>query len=118
GWTDDYWRNLFPVDWRRIQGKGSHFLRPGQEKHPPVGTPETFRRINIKEKSKNELFLVIDNEAALLSVAQIAGLEVHVWGSQADTLEQPDRLIFDLDPDTVVPWQRGSRKRSAGPRFP
>jgi DNA primase len=59
--------------------------------------------ITIKEKSKNEVFLVIDDEPGLLSVAQIAGLEVHVWGSQADKPEQPDRLIFDLDADPSAP---------------
>lgn len=76
------------------------------QKHPPAGTPDTFRRIKVREKSKNEEYLVVDDEAGLLSIAQMAGLEVHVWGSQADTLEQTDRLIFDLDPDPAVPWKR------------
>ena len=31
-------------------------------------------------------------------------MEIHVWGSRADRLENPDRLIFDLDPDPAVPW--------------
>ncbi|MFO1019326.1 MAG: hypothetical protein U0903_01290 [Planctomycetales bacterium] len=31
-------------------------------------------------------------------------LEIHVWGSQADNFEKPDRLIFDLDPDPSVDW--------------
>ncbi|MFL5241744.1 MAG: DNA ligase D [Gemmataceae bacterium] len=76
------------------------------QKHPPAGTPDTFRRIKVREKSKDEEYLVVDDEAGLVSIAQIAGLEVHVWGSQADTLEEPDRLIFDLDPDPAVPWKR------------
>ena len=31
-------------------------------------------------------------------------LEIHVWGSRAEQLEKPDRLIFDLDPDPSVDW--------------
>ena len=26
-------------------------------------------------------------------------LEFHLWGSRVDTLEQPDMMVFDLDPD-------------------
>jgi bifunctional non-homologous end joining protein LigD len=26
-------------------------------------------------------------------------LELHIWGSHVDTLEKPDRMVFDFDPD-------------------
>ncbi len=31
-------------------------------------------------------------------------LEVHPWGSHNDSLEKPDILIFDLDPDEAIAW--------------
>ena len=68
------------------------------QKHPRVGTPETLRRIPVREKSKLEQYVVADDAAGLISLAQIAALEIHAWGSRADDLERPDRLIFDLDP--------------------
>jgi bifunctional non-homologous end joining protein LigD len=33
-------------------------------------------------------------------------LEIHTWGSRKEKIEQPDRLIFDLDPDAAVTWER------------
>jgi bifunctional non-homologous end joining protein LigD len=76
------------------------------QRHPSVGTPDTFRLIPIRENKKTEKYVVVDDIAGLISLAQVGALEVHTWGSRADKLEQPDRLIFDLDPDEHVPWNR------------
>jgi bifunctional non-homologous end joining protein LigD len=76
------------------------------QKHPAVGTPETLRRIPIREKKRTEEYVIVDDVAGLISLAQIGALEIHAWGSRADKLEQPDRLIFDLDPAPDVPWSR------------
>jgi bifunctional non-homologous end joining protein LigD len=32
-------------------------------------------------------------------------LEIHTWGSRNESLEQPDRIVFDLDPDVAIPWK-------------
>ena len=40
----------------------------------------------------------------LISLVQMGVLEIHTWGSQADQFDNPDRLIFDLDPDPSVDW--------------
>lgn len=76
------------------------------QKHPGIGTPETLRQIPIRESSVTRHYLVADDEAGLISLAQIGALEIHVWGSREDKLERPDRLIFDLDPDEDLPWKR------------
>jgi len=47
---------------------------------------------------KSEPFLYIDSMAGLMGLAQMNVLEIHIWGSHIDTLEKPDRMVFDLDP--------------------
>lgn len=46
-----------------------------------------------------EDYFYIENESGLLFEAQMGTLEFHTWGSRADELEKPDRMVFDLDPD-------------------
>jgi bifunctional non-homologous end joining protein LigD len=75
-------------------------------KHAGFGVPRHLRRVKIQEKTKVGEYLVVDDLPGLLSLVQISILEIHPWGSPADSLEQPDRMIFDLDPDPAVPWER------------
>ena len=76
------------------------------QKHPGPGTPDALRRVSIKQKSSTEEYVIVDDAAGLVSLAQIGVLELHAWGSRSDRLERPDRLIFDLDPDPAVPWKQ------------
>jgi bifunctional non-homologous end joining protein LigD len=76
------------------------------QKHPGIGTPESLQRVPVKEKNKTRDYLLVDEVEDLIALAQIGALEIHVWGSQADKLEFPDRMIFDLDPDPMVRWPR------------
>jgi bifunctional non-homologous end joining protein LigD len=48
--------------------------------------------------------MVIDDLSGLLNMVQAGVVEIHPWGSRVAHLEQPDRLIFDLDPGEGVPW--------------
>lgn len=44
-------------------------------------------------------YIYLENATGLISEAQMDTLEFHVWGSRIATLEQPDTMVFDLDPD-------------------
>jgi bifunctional non-homologous end joining protein LigD len=41
---------------------------------------------------------------ALVSMVQMGVLELHTWGARKGHLENPDRIIFDLDPAPDLPW--------------
>jgi bifunctional non-homologous end joining protein LigD len=71
-------------------------------KHPWQGLDKRVRRVDTGDK---EPMLAIDDLAGLISLVQAGVVEIHPWGSTIDHLEQPDRLIFDLDPGENVPWE-------------
>lgn len=74
------------------------------QKHAAAGTPSSLRRVRIREKTKSSDYLVIEDAAGLVSLIQIGVLEIHTWNAEADALETPDRLVFDLDPGPGVSW--------------
>jgi bifunctional non-homologous end joining protein LigD len=50
--------------------------------------------------------LVIDSARALLSVAQMNTVELHTWNATRHAIEKPDRIVFDIDPGSGVPWRQ------------
>jgi bifunctional non-homologous end joining protein LigD len=76
------------------------------QKHPGEGAFESLRRYQVREKAGTEEYLVVDSAADLVSLVQMSVLEIHVWGSRADQIDKPDRLVFDLDPHEDVAWPR------------
>ncbi len=74
------------------------------QKHAAAGTPPQLERLPIREAEGKADYLVIRDLAGLLATVQMGVLELHPWGSRADKVERPDRMILDLDPDPELPW--------------
>jgi bifunctional non-homologous end joining protein LigD len=74
------------------------------QKHTGYWAPESLRRVKIQEKRKVGEYLIVDSLASLIGLVQIGILEIHTWNSVVDRLEQPDRVVFDLDPGPGVTW--------------
>ncbi|HEX9728927.1 MAG TPA: DNA ligase D [Gemmatimonadales bacterium] len=70
------------------------------QKDAPGFAPEWIRRETMwSEDTERELsYFVADSEEALLYVANLGTIPIHVWASRVATLEQPDWTIIDLDP--------------------
>ncbi len=44
-------------------------------------------------------YLYIEDKKGLIEVIQMGAIELHPWGASIDSIDYPDRMIFDLDPD-------------------
>jgi bifunctional non-homologous end joining protein LigD len=73
-------------------------------KHPSADFPGPFERVMITDSGREAPYLTISEPASLTALAQMAVLEIHIWGSALPDLESPDLLVFDLDPDPALPW--------------
>lgn len=73
-------------------------------RHAHAWGPPQLRRVHIQEKTKLGEYLIADGAAALVALAQMDVLEIHTWNSRVESLEKPDRVVFDLDPGPRVEW--------------
>jgi bifunctional non-homologous end joining protein LigD len=70
------------------------------------------QRLRAVEQLPPELYpghpplLVANSADALVELAQLNVLEFHTWNATAPGLDVSDRLVFDLDPDPALPWER------------
>ena len=83
-------------------GKTSFF-----QKHVNPTLPSSIESVDVidKKTGKPEPYITLSTPEALIAMAQSNVLEIHIWGSRNDSLEKPDRLVIDLDPDPDLPWK-------------
>jgi bifunctional non-homologous end joining protein LigD len=76
-----------------VDGKG--FFVKNAAKH----FPGWIRTTQVPKREGGELRQVLANDAAtLVYLAGQNAITPHIWTARADRLEQPDRIVFDLDP--------------------
>ncbi len=49
--------------------------------------------------------MAIEDAQALAGAAQMGMMELHVCNADADDIDHPDCMVFDLDPDPALPWE-------------
>src|ERR1700737_499352 len=79
-----------------------------QQKRVPDSFPQWIERVTVDlHKGGTITHAVINNAATLVYLANYNMITAHVWLSRIEAPEQPDLLIFDLDPAdndfTLVP---------------
>jgi bifunctional non-homologous end joining protein LigD len=62
--------------------------------------PDWVRTEPVESESRQEAinYLVCDDAATLVYVANLGSIELHPWNSSIGSLDKPDYFVFDLDP--------------------
>src|SRR4051812_32809958 len=81
-------------------GEGCFF-----QKHIDAAWSAEIERVTIKQSDGDAIYAVANSAAAVVAMVQKGVIELHVWGSTMRELDKPDRIVFDLDPDPLVPWR-------------
>ncbi|MEG8018420.1 DNA ligase D [Sphingomonas sp. LR55] len=82
------------------------------QKHDAGSFGDAVHKVPIREKDgSTEDYLYVDDADGLVACVQMGTIEFHGWGSSNATLEKPDRLVFDLDPDEGLDF--GDTKKAA-----
>jgi bifunctional non-homologous end joining protein LigD len=74
------------------------------QKHPHGAVHESLEQVTIREQNGRNVYLLVHDATGLVALLQAGALEVHVWSARADKVEQPDRMVFDIDPDPGTAW--------------
>ncbi|QPE03681.1 ATP-dependent DNA ligase [Microbacterium schleiferi] len=114
----DYYSRIAPAILPALAGRPVTRKRwpdgVGDAEHPGMsfftkdlerGAPEWLARMPIEHSSGTKTYPLIDSQAALVWLGQVASLELHVpqWRFSGDgTPANPDRLVLDLDPGPEV----------------
>lgn len=111
GWTKgeaiDYYARVADTLLPHLRGRPLTLVRfpdgvDGQrfyEKRAPKGTPDWVNTARVGFDRAGEIdFVVCDDRATLIWLAQLAALELHPSLSLARNMEVPTALVFDLDP--------------------
>jgi len=111
----DYYLRIAPVILPHIRDRAMTRLRfpdgvgpdraPFYEKNAPIGTPEWVRRVKVNTSDGIIDYIVADDEAAVVWLANLAALEMHVpqWTVSSATPEDGIISLPELEPHAGEP---------------
>ncbi len=105
-----YYRSMAPVLLPHLAGRpltlqrypdgidGQSFFEKNASKYLPDWVPTVTVDSEFGKRSRLR-FIVCNDEATLVYVANLGAIVLHVWTSREPALDVPEFLFFDLDPD-------------------
>ena len=76
------------------------------QRHKFLGMPagiDSFETQTSDEEDRT--YLTVATAKGYLALAQFGVIEFHAWGCRVADLEQPDRIVLDLDPGEGIAWR-------------
>lgn len=107
----DYYRKVGPVILPWMAARPVSLVRCPQgrarkcffQKHDSGSFAPAVRHITIVEKGgEPDDYLYVEDTQGILACVQMGTIEFHGWGARVEDVERPDRIVFDLDPDTAI----------------
>lgn len=104
----DYYAAVAPLALRWLANRPISLVRCPQgrakqcffQKHDAGSFGAQVHHVDVREKDgRVQPYLYVTDVEGVLACVQMGTIEFHGWGSRADDLEHPDRMVFDLDPD-------------------
>lgn len=65
--------------------------------------PEDFEDVERVKISSKLPYFYVKEETQLIKQVQMGTIEFHTWASKATSINSPDIMVFDLDPDEKMP---------------
>ena len=81
------------------------------QKEAPEFLPEWIPTVPVESEStgKSIHYVLCNDRRSLVYLANLGCISQHPWSSRVGSLERPDLLIIDLDPEPEVPFSQVSR---------
>lgn len=117
----DYYAAIAPIMLPWAAGRPVSLVRCPQgrakkcffQKHDSGSFGPSVHHVPITEKDGGvEDYLFVEDTAGILACVQMGTIEFHGWGSKAQDVETPDRMVFDLDPDETLDFSEVTRAAS------
>jgi bifunctional non-homologous end joining protein LigD len=104
----DYYREIAPFILPYLKGRPESLHRHPNgvegdaffQKNVDHLTPDWVHTVTILSESegKNAVYLVCEDEATLVYMANLGCIEINPWHSRIGHLEEPDFMVLDIDP--------------------
>jgi len=91
----------YPDGWQ-----GKNFFQKQSPSHMPSWIPRAPFPASTREGEKKVIdYALVNDELALLWMANMGCIDLHTWASRADRPDKPDWVMFDLDPSEGVGFE-------------
>jgi len=91
----------YPDGWQ-----GNNFFQKQAPSHMPDWIKRSPQPASTREGEKKIIdYALVNDELALLWMANMGCIDMHVWSSRVDKPERPDWVMFDLDPSESATFE-------------